>query len=120
MSSPASCGVGQTYFFTWLDGRFTDMMNHASENKADNHVWMVHSGGFYIVDKQKKPQLMPGKLHWFKWEAAITWLSGITLIILVYYTGGLMVDENMDPTIRLLSASVRLFLDGLYMTCCGV
>jgi uncharacterized membrane protein len=94
--------VGQTYFFTWLDGRFTEMMEHAEANKTDNHVWMVHSGGFYIVDKQKRPQLMPGKLHWFKWEAAITWLSGITLLILVYHTGGLMVDENMDTTVPII------------------
>src|SRR5260221_12871007 len=91
--------VGQTYFFTWLDGRFTEMMDHASAKETDNHVWMVHSGGFYIVDKQKKPQLMPGKLHWFKWAAAITWLSGITLLIVVYYPCGLLGDENMDPTV---------------------
>jgi uncharacterized membrane protein len=72
--------VGQTFFFTWLDRRFHD----------EQHVWMVHSGGFYIVDKQKVPKLLPQALHWFKWEAAMTWLSGICLIILVYYTGGIM------------------------------
>ena len=38
---------------------------------------MVHSGGFYIVDKQKGRELPPQTLHWFKWEAALTWLSGI-------------------------------------------
>ena len=36
---------------------------------------MVHSGGFYQVEKQKVPAVMPEKLHWFRWEAAITWLS---------------------------------------------
>ncbi|HEY4641873.1 MAG TPA: urate hydroxylase PuuD [Thermoanaerobaculia bacterium] len=72
--------VGQTFFFTWLDRRF-----HTEKN-----VWMVHSGGFYIVDKQKVPELRDQTLHWFKWEAALTWLSGIALLILVYYTGGLM------------------------------
>ena len=77
--------IGQTFFFTWLDGRF---------NKEDT-VWMVHSGGFYTVDKLKVPQQLPGTLHWFKWEAALTWLSGFVLLNLMYYHGGLMVDPDV-------------------------
>ena len=112
--------VGQTYFFTWLDGQFVELEKEA---KADDHarlpesaladggqVWMVHSGGFYLVDKQKKPKLMPSKLHWFKWEAAITWLSGITLLILVYYLGGLMVDEGMSETTPMLVGIATIIL----------
>lgn len=76
--------VGQTFFFTWLDRRF-----HTEKN-----VWMVHSGGFYIVDKQKVPELRDQTLHWFRWEAALTWLSGILLLILVYYTGGMMIGAK--------------------------
>jgi uncharacterized membrane protein len=77
--------IGQTYFFTWLDRRFHD----------EKRVWMVHSGGFYIVDKQKAPELLEGQtLHWFKWEAALTWLSGIALFALVYYAGGLMAEQG--------------------------
>jgi len=76
--------VGQTFFFTWLDRRF-----HTEKN-----VWMVHSGGFYIVDKQKVPELRDQTLHWFRWEAALTWLSGILLLVLVYYTGGIMVGAR--------------------------
>ena len=89
--------VGQTYFFTWLDGRFTEL-EHVLEKKSDENIWMVHSGGFYLVSKQKIPKLMPSKLYWFKWEAAITWMSGITLLILVYYLGGLMVSENVSES----------------------
>ena len=77
--------VGQTFFFTWLDRRF---------HSGEKNVWMVHSGGFYIVDKQKVPQLRDQTLHWFRWEAALTWLSGIALLILVYYTGGIMPDAK--------------------------
>jgi uncharacterized membrane protein len=77
--------IGQTWFFTWLDRRLHE----------EKQVWMVHSGGFYIVDKQKVPQMLPQTLHWFKWEAAITWLSGTLLFILVYYMGGLMVDDSV-------------------------
>jgi len=73
--------VGQTFFFTWLDRRF---------HSGEKNVWMVHSGGFYIVDKQKVPELRDQTLHWFRWEAALTWMSGIVLMVLVYYTGGIM------------------------------
>ncbi len=78
--------VGQTYLFTWFDGRLA--------READQ-VWMVHSGGFYVVGKQKTPELLRGKLHWFRWEAAITWLSGMGLLILVYYLGGVLVDDSV-------------------------
>ena len=103
--------VGATYFFTWLDGRFVEMdsENHPSGN-AEKHVWMVHSGGFYLVDKQKKPSLIPAKLHWFKWEAMITWLSGVVLLFLVYYMGGLMVDENMEETVPMIAGIGTLLL----------
>jgi uncharacterized membrane protein len=79
--------VGQTYFFTWLDHTF----HH------ERQVWMVHSGGFYIVDKQKEPKLLDQTLHWFKWEAAFTWLSGILLLALVYWQGGLMAQDSVIP-----------------------
>jgi uncharacterized membrane protein len=77
--------IGQTYFFTWLDRTLHE----------EGHVWMVHSGGFYVVEKQGAGVLLPQKLHWFKWEAALTWISGILLLILVYYDGGLMVDDSV-------------------------
>ena len=77
--------IGQTYFFTWLDHRL----------REEGHVWMVHSGGFYVVEKQGAGVLLPQKLHWFKWEAALTWLSGFLLLGLVYYGGGLMVDDSV-------------------------
>jgi len=81
--------VGQTYFFTWLDHVF----HH------ERQVWMVHSGGFYVVDKQKEPKLLDQTLHWFKWEAAFTWLSGLLLLGLVYYHGQLMsADAHLKMT----------------------
>ncbi len=90
--------VGTTYYFTWLDGRFAELealaKRDASEPAPGNGVWMVHSGGFYFVERQKVPNVMPEKLHWFRWEAAITWLSGILLFVLVYYHGGLMVETE--------------------------
>lgn len=85
--------IGQTYLFGWLDRRLDEM----TLVDPTAQVWMVHSGGFYLVGRQKVPELLPQKLHWFKWEAAATWLSGMLLLILVYHLGGLMVDESASP-----------------------
>jgi uncharacterized membrane protein len=85
--------VGTTYYFTWLDGRFAEL--EKSQSGAKPNVWMVHSGGFYVVEKQKTPALMAGKLHWFRFEALITWLSGILLLGVVYYMGGALVDPDV-------------------------
>ncbi len=86
--------IGQTYYFTWLDGRFAeDDQAHGEEPTA--RIWMVHSGGFYSVEQQKAPTSVPPKLWWFRWEAALTWWSGILLLTFVYYMGGLMVDADV-------------------------
>jgi uncharacterized membrane protein len=89
--------IGQTYFFTWLDGRLTEEEKSArgQKNPTTPQIWMVHSGGFYVVEKQKGAELLPRRLHWFRWEAALTWLSGMALLIIVYYLGGLMVDDTV-------------------------
>ena len=53
---------------------------------------MVHSGGFYTVQKQRTLGVAPSQVHWFRWEAMTTWVSGLLLLILVYYAGGLLTD----------------------------
>lgn len=55
--------IGQTYFFTWLDHRF-----NASPSDSSGPVWMVHSGGFYVVGKQKALEVSPERLRWFRWK----------------------------------------------------
>jgi len=80
--------VGTTYYFTWLDARLTEEEKAAANTGVAPQVWMVHSGGFYAVEKRKVPDLASRTLHWFRWEAATTWLSGFTLLILIYYLGG--------------------------------
>jgi uncharacterized membrane protein len=82
--------VGSTYYFTWLDGRFAE---EEKAGKEKPEVWIVHSGGFYAVEKRKKPDLTH-ELHWFRYEAAFTWLSGLVLLVVVYYMGGLMTEAG--------------------------
>jgi uncharacterized membrane protein len=92
--------VGATFYFTWLDGRFTELEVSAKKNpgqEPEKFVWMVHSGGFYLVEKQKTPQLQTQTLHWFKWEAAITWLSGFLLFGAMFYDRGMLVNFEDAP-----------------------
>lgn len=86
--------VGQTYYFTWLDGQFGKLEKKA-QTSGTASVWMVHSGGFYTVDKQKSLAVGPEHVRWFRWEAAMTWLSGMVLLLLVYYLSGGLVDTDM-------------------------
>ena len=59
-----------------------------ASGEASGALWSVHGGGFYHAQKyQVAPAHMPDDLHWFKWEAYFTWISGFSLLVLVYYVG---------------------------------
>lgn len=92
--------VGTTYYFTWLDARLTEEEKAAANTGTLPQVWMVHSGGFYAVERRKVPDLVARTLHWFRWEAGTTWLSGFALLVLIYYLGG---GVLIDPDVRELS-----------------
>jgi uncharacterized membrane protein len=92
--------VGTTYYFTWLDARLTEEEKAVANTGVVPQVWMVHSGGFYAVEKRKVPDLASRTLHWFRWEAATTWLSGFALLVLIYYLGG---GALIDPDVRDIS-----------------
>ncbi len=90
--------LGQTWLFAWMDRSLEAVPEGeagAGGEPIEGRLWMVHSGGFYRVDKQLVvPARMPGTLHWFKWEAALTWFSGLLLLWLVYYLGGAVVEYD--------------------------
>lgn len=79
--------VGATYYFTWLDGQ----LRKASATRG---VWMVHSGGFYSVVKQNTLGVEPREVHWFRFEALATWVTGLALLGVVYYGGGLLLEAD--------------------------
>jgi uncharacterized membrane protein len=87
--------VGQTYYFTWLDGQFTKLEKKADSNGTASKVWMVHSGGFYAVEKQKSLGVSAEQVRWFRWEALMTWLAGVVLLVLVYYLGDGLIDTDV-------------------------
>ncbi|PYS67954.1 MAG: hypothetical protein DMF69_21595 [Acidobacteria bacterium] len=97
--------VGTTYYFTWLDARLSEEEKAAANTGTPAQLWMVHSGGFYVVEKRKVPDLVSRTLHWFKWEAGTTWLSGFALLVVVYYLGG---GALIDADVRELSLGMAV------------
>jgi uncharacterized membrane protein len=88
--------IGNSLLFNWLD-RTLSPPAHGGEGKL-GESWLLHSGGFYFVEKtQLVGQGLPTTLHWFKWQAYTTWLSGAALLIVVYYVGGraVMADASV-------------------------
>jgi uncharacterized membrane protein len=98
--------VGQTYYFTWLDGQFSKMEKNAEG--TPEALWMVHSGGFYTVEKQKSLRVRPEQVHWFRWEAAMTWLSGMILMFMVYYFSGGLIDPDIADISQGLGIAIGL------------
>ena len=75
--------IGASFYFIWLENNL--VREGVPENLAGN-VYSVHGGGFYYVEKYKvAPPTMPETLHWFQWEAYLTWITGFCLLIIVYY-----------------------------------
>lgn len=108
--------VGTTYYFTWLDARLTEEEKAALNTGHAAEVWMVHSGGFYVVGRRKTPDLVSRTLHWFRWEAGITWLSGFALLVLLYYLGGGLLLEPESN----LSVPVAVAIGIGVIVACGV
>ncbi len=87
--------IGSSFYFIWVDRSLSP--RESSEGRILGELWMVHSGGFYQVLRRKiGPGQIPKTLHWFKWEAAWTWITGIFLLGLVYYSadGALLFDAS--------------------------
>jgi len=109
--------VGTTYYFTWLDARLTEEEKAALNTGVTPQVWMVHSGGFYVVERRKVPDLASRTLHWFRWEAATTWLSGFALLVLIYYLGG---GALIDRDVRDIGVGAAVALGIGVIVLCGV
>jgi Predicted membrane protein len=76
--------IGSSFYFIALDLG----LNRNIPGPADGEEWQVHGGGFYHIQKYLvAPASMPEHLVWFKWESYMTWISGFTLMVLVYYLG---------------------------------
>ena len=104
--------IGASFYFNWLENKL-DRLNNRDE--IAGNLWAVHGGGFYHLEKYKKyPQTLPEPLHWFKWEAYVTWLSGISLLSVVYYFNASSRLLSSDSSLS-ASYAVGLSLLGLLL-----
>lgn len=93
--------IGNSMLFNWLDRNLEKAAGRENEVGYEGKMWMVHSGGFYEVEKrQLSPGQMPATLHWFKWQNFTAWASGIALLVVVYYMNG--GAYLIDPQVRAL------------------
>ena len=98
--------IGTSFYFIWLDQSLRKNPN--LPNKVFGDSWSVHGGGFYHVQKYVvAPDQMPDQLHWFKFEAYFTWISGFALLAILYYWGAesFLLDPNrstISPTVGIL------------------
>ncbi len=108
--------IGTSFYFNWLDSRLD---RDLKDEKIDGELWSVHSGGFYHINKLKgPPTTFPKELHWFKWEAYSTWISGFVLLILVYYLNAesIMIDKNVNDINVFIAIVISLsFLLGSWL-----
>lgn len=78
--------IGTSFFFMWLDAHLE--RPPPGKESVEGELWMVHSGGFYEVNKYLvAPPTIPRTLHWFKWEAGFTGITGVALLAIIYYLG---------------------------------
>ena len=94
--------IGTSFYFNWLNSRLAPPPPERQEPGVAGELWSVHGGGFYRVVKYTvAPGELPRTLHWFKWEAYATWLTGFALLVLVYYLGA--ASFLVDPRVARLS-----------------
>jgi len=91
--------IGSSLYFIWLDNHLQPPEDPEDDAKGvGGEVWSVHGGGFYHAQKYRvAPGKLPDRLHWFKWEAYWTWMSGMFLLGLVYWYGAdvYLVDRSV-------------------------
>src|SRR5437867_12562357 len=101
--------IGTSFYFNWLNSRIHPA--ERAEPGVAGELWSVHGGGFYRVVKYTvAPAALPSTLHWFKWEAYATWLSGFVLLVLIYYLDA--AAYLVDTQVSTLSPRAALAVGG--------
>jgi len=99
--------IGASFYFIWLDNHLEAQRGADSDPLIAGELYAIHGGGFYRAQKYRlAPDALPTTLHWFKWEAYWTWLTGFVLLVLVYYlNAGVYL---VDPQVMRLSPTVAI------------
>ena len=102
--------IGASFYFVWLDNHLERPADAAArERGVGGELWAVHGGGYYHAQKYANgPPAMPATLHWFKWEAYTTLITGLFLLALIYwYQAELYL---IDPNVMALRKPVAIAL----------
>ena len=105
--------IGASFYFVWLDNSIRPPApgSDLAKKGVSGELWAVHGGGFYNPQKYLvAPAELPKELHWFKWEAYTTWLSGFALLTIAYYFNAqaMMVDKQVADLSGLQSVGIGL------------
>jgi len=77
--------IGTSFYFIFLENSLN--RTKGLRDELAGNLWAIHGGGFYYLEKYKiAPAQLPDKLHWFKYEAYFTWITGFILLFIVYYS----------------------------------
>ena len=107
--------IGSSFYFMFLD--YSLQKEEGLPAGVKGASWNVHGGGFYFMQKYTvAPETMPETLHWFKWEAYFTWISGFSLMIIIYYWGAesFLIDKEIMELSQweAIGISVGAFISG--------
>jgi uncharacterized membrane protein len=89
--------IGNSLLWNWIDRNLE--RPRTEDERVAGEIWLLHSGAFYLMRKDLRGWDRARPLHWFKWQAYTTWLTGAALLAVVYYAGGgaLLVDPAVRP-----------------------
>ena len=84
--------IGNSLLWNWIDRNLEP--SRQGKPGIQGEIWLLHSGAFYFMEKDLKGWDRDRPLHWFKWQAYTTWLTGAALLVVVYYASGgaLLID----------------------------
>src|ERR1700730_4728256 len=106
--------IGTSFYYIGLDYHLLPPTSEAAlDSGVGGEAFEIHGGGFYRVEKYRvAPPTLPSPLHWFKWEAYATWLSGFGLLVVLYYASAstYLVDRNVADISPLVAVALSVTL----------
>ena len=106
--------IGASFYFVMLDNSLTPPKKPEDAKRGVfGELWAVHGGGFYNSQKYltgPKGEPLSENLHWSKWEAYTTWLSGMGLLALIYWYGAssYLIDRNVMALTPLAGVAISI------------
>ena len=90
--------IGASFYFVHLNNSLRPLKE--PKKGVTGELFAIHGGGYYHVHKlDPRMETLPEPLHWFKWEAYTTWLTGAGLLVVVYYlqASAFLVGDSISP-----------------------